>query len=597
MESQDGDCVICLSEPRCVVLTACGHNVLCTECLEALQAQSDLPRCPVCNTCIPEGGVAPQPRGAARRVTRAAAGTAACRPSGGAYIPSAVNPAHAAQAQAMRVTELGRSLADEVTFASMGRLENLLNSGAPPDALSLPAALNDTPLFIAAHVGRPEVVRLLLSRGADAALRRQRDQCTALHVAMCDAPEDASPQQRQARDELSGQVVSLLLAAGAPKDAQDSRQWTPLHSAACRGCLSAGRALIAAGADVAATGELGVTALHWAATSGHAAFVKLLLSAGADRSVRNTEGESPLHAAALDGHDDCARALLEHRKRGPTPKTLASCRDSERSTPLHFACAFGHMQVATTLLRAGADVRATDVEAFTPLIWAARRGHAGLVRLLMSHGGSTNALDRVGWSAMHHAAEGGHVAVMEQIAGNSALLNARDVDRDTPLSVAACNGQMEALRWLMRKGARLQSGNCVGLTALHLAALHGQDECAMALLAASPALAALKDCGGGTALHATCAAGMLAFSRTMWAVPAWKAQADAVDNEGRTALHRAAERGHAAMVRWLVAQGFDANAHTLKGETPSQLATDEAVRALLRGREGAGPVTRKRARG
>jgi ankyrin repeat protein len=56
---------------------------------------------------------------------------------------------------------------------------------------------------------------------------------------------------------------------------------------------------------------------------------------------------------------------------------------------------------------------------------------------------------------------------------------------------------------------------------------------------------------------------------------------DRQDDRGRTALMIAAERGHAAMVRFLVAAGANPSLRDAGGLDASALATDEAVRAAL----------------
>ena len=69
-----------------------------------------------------------------------------------------------------------------------------------------------------------------------------------------------------------------------------------------------------------------------------------------------------------------------------------------------------------------------------------------------------------------------------------------------------------------------------------------------------------------------------------------------LEHDGWTALHKAAEMGHAAIVRMLLAKGADPLARTLPdedaaeeavGKTPLEVAKTEAVRELLREAEAA----------
>ena len=52
-ETGAGDCAVCWSAKVTSVLTACGHSVLCTDCLERIMAGPQLPKCPLCSTPIP----------------------------------------------------------------------------------------------------------------------------------------------------------------------------------------------------------------------------------------------------------------------------------------------------------------------------------------------------------------------------------------------------------------------------------------------------------------------------------------------------------------------------------------------------------------
>ena len=73
-----------------------------------------------------------------------------------------------------------------------------------------------------------------------------------------------------------------------------------------------------------------------------------------------------------------------------------------------------------------------------------------------------------------------------------------------------------------------------------------------------------KNYSGWTALHLSADKGHLAVVK--WLV-AQGADMEAQDKNGRTALHKSAYRGHLAVVKWLVAQRADLHAKTKDGQT------------------------------
>jgi uncharacterized protein len=122
------------------------------------------------------------------------------------------------------------------------------------------------PLGLAAFFRQPEVVRLLLERGADvAAPARNPLAVTALHSAVAN---DSGPVQME--------IVTLLLDAGAPVNATHQGGGRPLHTAAFTGDTEVAR---------------------------------LLLARGADTSLRTDEGKTPADIARERGHDAVARML------------------------------------------------------------------------------------------------------------------------------------------------------------------------------------------------------------------------------------------------------------------------------------------------
>jgi ankyrin repeat protein len=221
-----------------------------------------------------------------------------------------------------------------------------------------------TPLHVAVAECRPDVVRLLVERGADLTARTEHHR-TPLHIALQFCPD----------------LVPLLTELGAVLDAP---------SAAYLDDAAQLTAHLDDGADLDDPAS-GVDLLSWAAFGGAASTAELLLKRGA-----NANGGA-LHAAAGGARLPLVRLLLDAGadvdRRDP---------DTGRA-PLHAAVAAGPggdaPEVLRVLLAAGADVNATTTDGASALdisrVAAARHrqndagqatGNDALAELLVSHG-------------------------------------------------------------------------------------------------------------------------------------------------------------------------------------------------------------------
>jgi hypothetical protein len=212
----------------------------------------------------------------------------------------------------------------------------------------------DTPLHLAAERNpNPEVVALLLDRGADIHARNSTGCYMPLHLAVQHNPNP--------------EVVALLLDRGADIHAQ-TLGLTTLHWAVggvVNPKLEVVALLLDRGADVNAKDSDGAkhsdvgTPLHSAATGSDTEMVALLLDWGADVHAKNDESETPLHEAARDGNVEEAVLLLDHG-------ADIHAEDVWGRTPLHEAARDGNVEVVALLLNRGADIRAEDVWGRTP---------------------------------------------------------------------------------------------------------------------------------------------------------------------------------------------------------------------------------------
>jgi ankyrin repeat protein len=164
------------------------------------------------------------------------------------------------------------------------------------DALAEHAS--DLDVFEAAALGRVERVGELVDADPEFARAYAPDGFQALGLAAFFRQPD---------------VVRLLLDRGAEVDAiarNEQINTTALQAAAASGDNESARLLIDAGADVNAAQPGGFTPLHAAAANGNRELVELLLERGADPGARVDDGRTPADLARERGDGEFAAALF-----------------------------------------------------------------------------------------------------------------------------------------------------------------------------------------------------------------------------------------------------------------------------------------------
>jgi len=149
----------------------------------------------------------------------------------------------------------------------------------------------------------------------------------------------------------------------------------PLHLAAWKGHITAGRMLVECGADINVTKHVRVTRgwssftfatlctdVVWWHVCSHFCVAWVC-------SLSLQDGATPLHLAASSGQVDIARWLVEELE------CLVNAPSSNGDTPLHLACWRGRLECAQWLATHGGDIHSPKHVRFTcarvKLCWAA----------------------------------------------------------------------------------------------------------------------------------------------------------------------------------------------------------------------------------
>jgi ankyrin repeat protein len=143
-------------------------------------------------------------------------------------------------------------------------------------------------IFAAVIQGDVAAVEALLTANRSLVSAVSPDGWTPLHLAAHFAKKD---------------VVRLLLNKGAQVNAKSTNQMQnmPLHAAAAGKAVEVAKLLVIHGANVNARQHGGWTALHAAAQNGDVDFARVLLDHGADVNVRADNHQRPLDLALTKG--------------------------------------------------------------------------------------------------------------------------------------------------------------------------------------------------------------------------------------------------------------------------------------------------------
>uniref|UniRef100_J3LZ45 Uncharacterized protein n=1 Tax=Oryza brachyantha TaxID=4533 RepID=J3LZ45_ORYBR len=299
-------------------------------------------------------------------------------------------------------THLGRTLLHHaVLCGSAGAVQTLLASGVDHEApVKTSRSSRSRPVHMAARLGQPEILEMLIAKGCDVNARAEGGDVAAILAA------------RHKREDC----LRVLVSAGADVALLNSAGESA-PSVACSGGWKGGfesivLGVIRSGMIPRSSDRNVFSPMMFAARCGDSAAMEVLLAQpDVDVDEQDVDGCSPIIAAAKEGNVDAFRALVFaganvklSNKRGETAIGLAQQskkRDLfeqvmlefvlEKGIPggfyaLHCASRRGDTAAVRHLASTGCDVNIPDGDGYTPLMLAAREGHASVCELLISYG-------------------------------------------------------------------------------------------------------------------------------------------------------------------------------------------------------------------
>ena len=489
-------------------------------------------------------------------------------------------------------------IADAAMNGDRTAIKTLLQQKADINATQPDGA---TALQWAAYKGDLELADILLKSGANVKLANH-DGSTPLSLA-CERGDAA--------------MIEKLLAAGAEIDEKGPHGETPLMMASRNGNTDAIKVLLDHKANVNAKETLrGTTALMWAAEQSHPAAIRLLLASGADFSVNSAPEVrprgaylAPSAAQRFANGDQLGRRNNNGRGGGrggnaPAPAPAAGANAAQQNAPerrvttgddvadaaeffgnrnqvkdgggmtaLVLAAREGDLESVKALVEAGANVNQKTNYGWTALLTAANNKNYVIGKYLLEHGADPNIGNNGGWRPLYLATdnrniEGGdypvrpadmdHLEFIKQLIAHGADVNARVCGvKSTPTVCAGDSTDTRTIftnQWLYEDGA----------TAFVRAAQSGDIEL-MKLLLEHGADAKIATSHNVTALAVASGIGWVEGITFEWSKKETLEavnlclklgiDVNAVDSDGRTALHGAAHKGDVDVIKTLVEHG------------------------------------------
>eukprot|EP00111_Clytia_hemisphaerica_P004104 TCONS_00011733-protein len=322
-----------------------------------------------------------------------------------------------------------------------------------------------TPIHLAAHHGRLNVLKLLLSY--DPTLLNMTDLTgnTLINIA--------------AHKGHVSVVEYLLKETEIDFRLKNKHGNTSFHSATLGRRLKVLKVLLHYHPEaINETNKDGNTPLHLASERGYATIMQLLLSRGARGTKRNNRNKTPFHLSPLEGQKvfrkfENYKDILTKCSNDLAP-LLITKRYEDDDTALHIAAFFEtKFDVIRLLVQSGHSVNCYNCHNQTPLFVAVEMENTINARTLVTLGGRVDDVESTrGQTPLHVATFKDNVEMLKILTRRNSLdVNVVDQDGKTPLAYAIIRSSRVAVQHLLERGADTGMKDSKGNNALHLSVM------------------------------------------------------------------------------------------------------------------------------
>jgi ankyrin repeat protein len=433
-------------------------------------------------------------------------------------------------------------------------------------------------------------------------------------------------------------VEHLLAQPGIQIDAPTRDKMTPLIDSAMNGKGEVLALLLSAGADPHLADEHGRNSLHYASKKGHTSLLKPLLATGLDINLRDGNGWTPLMTAVWHGQAETMEALIQTGadttllyahdlsllhlaiqadqpavvKYLAKDKSSLEFRTSDSWTPCYSAAWGGKVELVKILLGAGADLESKNYAQNIPLHIAAYKGHAELVSYLLNLDETevTESVQKTAMEAIYNETVDSDAPAAETVkeaktseqkdeilvvvsskptdgastapVKSEAEVSSKNKAEQPPSIIPEFPKNPSALAKRM-----IETCNQDGETPLMSASIHGHTKVVKVLLATGADCNAQRE-SGATPLHLAARGGYLDAVKLLLD---HGADPNIQNKSGRVPLHYTPDKNYEAIIKILLERGADPNFIEKHGRSPLQraLAIGAATVAKMLFEAGADP--------